>query len=194
MLKKILLLSAIFVLTFSACSVKKIRYSYDFKTIQQGINFTQSPGNWVLTTKDIPENEEVNILNQFNKWTKNKTVLTSEMVDKEGKLVGNLFASSVDKKGLQVLNKVSDYKYFVDAYLVDSGNTDARITIGEMMFDIYDISTQKLIVSERVIGSMDNENPDNIGDIYGFRFGVTPNMIKGLVKKGLKRIEKNSTY
>lgn len=79
---------------------------------------------------------------------------------------------------------MSDYRYLVNVYILKTVNSSLRETITEMMFDIYDIKNKDLVVSERVIGALDRENPSKIGDIHScFRAEVTPDMINGLIKK-----------
>lgn len=193
MLKKTLAV-LVLIFTFYSCAIKTIKYSYDSKTIQQGIDFTRSQGEWLLYTSNISKKSEHKILSEFNRWTKNKTSLTSKMIDKQGKRVSSLFSTPVDSENLKFLKQVSNYKYLINIYPLKIDSSNPRITVGEVMFDIYDISAEKLILSKRVIGSMDNENTTNIGDVKGFRISATPNMVNGLIKKGLKRIHKNSKY
>lgn len=194
MLKKLLLFSLI--ISFYSCAVKKINYTYDFKTIQQGVDFTQSKGLWLLNTLDIPEREtgrQVNkILKKFNNWTNNNTIHTTKMVDKSGKKINLLLSKDISKDNLKLLQEVSNYKYIANIYILNVDDSNPKYTITEMMFDFYDITTKELFLSERVIGSMNHENTSNIGDIHGFRFNVTPDMVSGLIKKGLKKIDKNS--
>lgn len=198
MLKKTTTLLFLILLTFSSCAVKKIRYTYDFKTIQQGVDFTINKGTWLLNTIDIPEEKEGRqidkILKQFNKWTKNNTTLTQNMVSKNGDKFHHLFTKDITKDDLDFLEKMSDYRYLVNVYILKTDTSSPRVSITEMMFDIYDIKNKDLVVSERVIGALDHENPSEIGDIHGFRVEVTPSMISGLIKKGLKRLGKNSKY
>lgn len=195
MIKKTFLFSLILIIT--SCAIKKINYTYDFKTIQKGIDFTQSNGLWFLNIIDIPEKKagrQVNlILSQLNKWTKNNTVLKSNIIDKGGKSIFLNLSKKIEKEQLNFLKEVTNYKYFMNVRLIKNVNNHMYHT-AEMMFDVYDISKEKLILSERIIGNIYNEDPSLFDDDKSFKLTATPNLISGLIKKGLKRIEKNSKY
>lgn len=188
------ILALIFVGILCSCSIKTIHYSYNFRTIYKGIDFTQQQGNWLLNSVNLPERNKEKILSKFNKWTKNKTTLTSKMIDKQGAKVGGFFSNPLTAESLKFIKEITNYKYLINVYLLKNQNSTPQITITEMVLDIHDITNNNVILSEIVTASMHHEQTTDIGDIHGFRVSVEPNMIDGLVKKGLKKIGKNSIY
>lgn len=193
MLRKLLLLLVLTTLT--SCSFKTINYSHDFSTFQKGVDFTQTSGEWLLNTMNLPEQREGSLekiaYDTFSDWTDKKVVRKINMKDNKGKRYSFPISYQPTNKDFILLSKTTPYKYLVNIHL-GSDKNGPRLQESEIFIDIYDIDNHKLIVSERVIGILDKVNGKDIGN--SFKVDVIPNMMSKLLRKGLKNIKQNSKF
>lgn len=193
MLRKTLLIIVTILLT--SCSFKTISYTHEFNTFQKGIDFKQASGNWLLNTMNLPEREEGSLekiaFNKFSDWTHKKIVKKENMKDKKGKKAFFNIPYHPNTENLIFINQTTNYKHLVNIYLERDTN-NRKLQESEIFIDVYDIAKKKIILSERVVGFMDKEKGTDIGD--SFKIDVIPGMMSRLLKKGLKKIEENSTF
>ncbi|CAM1345639.1 hypothetical protein [Tenacibaculum amylolyticum] len=193
MLRKLLLLLVLTIIT--SCSFKTINYSHDFSTFQKGIDFTQTSGEWLLNTMNLPEQREGSLekiaYDTFSDWTGKKVVKKVNMKDNTGKKYSFAIPYQPTKEEFTLLSKTTPYKYLINIHL-GSDQNGPRLQESEIFIDLYDIDNHKLMVSERVIGVLDKVNGNDIGN--SFKVDVIPNMMSKLLRKGLKNIEKNSKF
>ncbi len=200
MFKKILF--AFIVLTLIIlCSFKRVVCTYNYNTVAHGIDFkntNSTNGKWALNMLNIrgirravDDNLNTIVFDKFMIWTKGKVVKKENFKDNQGKQYPFEISENPTKEDLINFKKTTNYNYLINIFLLEDTQKSKNREI-KVVINIYDLGSQKMMLSQEVIGFLDKENGTDIGG--DFKVNVIPDMMYKILTKGLKRIEKKSIY
>lgn len=186
-----------FILIISSCAIPKYTHVYTsskYLDLRKGVWLVNyASGN---TPDYLKRSVEEKVIHEFKELGVDTIFSLRELI--LDYITPEHFTNNLSQETLGLLNQTTDFNYILSietlkikdelSGLMISAPEEESQSISEVILKVFDIKSQQLIYSQRIIGkvTMDEDYPD-------YSFAKSANgLVYGAVKHGLKEIKKYS--